>query len=469
MIASRSILPIALMATLAACVPADRPKPAQSRVAPPAAWSEQSVPTGEVAPDWWRAFGDPVLDQLVARALANNTDVLTAIARVEESGANVRLARAAFLPSLDASGTAGSQRQLDPFGTPRASTAIQPEAQLSWQIDLFGRLKAQARAARFQYVATQADRDATALSVAAQVAQAYFSLVSLDAQLHITRETLATRTASLRLAEDQARVGYSSQFELTQAQSEYEAVCGQIPELLRGIRNAENGITLLTGDPPGASFARTGLEAIPIPQVPAVLPSTLLTRRPDLAAAEAQLLAADASLTSARRAFMPDVALSASIGALLVNGKDYDPVTIWSIGGSILAPIFHGGALRADLDAATAQRDQAAYAYRAAALSAFRDVENALTDVRRYAEEISVVKNRRQILQRSLALAIDRYRGGYASYLDQLDAQRNLYATELEAVSIRQTQLLAVVNLAVAGGGGWSRDAIVPADEPQGR
>lgn len=447
---------VPVLLALSGCIPAERPRPALSQVAPPAAWTEQTAPLGEVAPDWWRAFGDPVLDRLVTRALANNTDVLTAIARVEESEANVRRARAAFLPALDAGGTAGSQRQLDPFGTPRASTAIQPEARLAWQLDLFGRLKAQARAARFQYVATRAERDATALAVAAQVARAYFSLVSLDAQLHITRETLETRAASLRLAEDQARVGYSSQFELTQAQSEYEAVRGQIPELLRGIRNAENSITLLTGDAPGAPFARTGLEAIAIPQVPGALPSTLLARRPDLAAAEAQLLAADSSLVSARRAFMPDVILSASVGALLVNGKAYDPVTIWSIGGSVLAPLFRGGGLRADLDVATAQRDQAAYAYRAAALSAFRDVENALTDVRRYAEEIEVVKNRRQILQRSLSLAVDRYRGGYASYLDQLDAQRNLYATELEAVSIRQTQLLANVDLAAAYGGGWS-------------
>ena len=460
-------LSLASSAMLAACAPAERPRPALSQVAPPAGWTEQTGLPGDVAPDWWRLFNDPILDQLVARALANNTDVLTAVARVEESEANVRLARAAFLPTIDASGSIGRQRQLSALGMPSTSTAIQPEVQLSWQLDLFGRLKAQARAARYQYVATQADRDATALSVAGQVARAYLSLVTLDAQLKITRETLKTRETALRLAEDQARVGYSSQFELTQAQSEYEAVRGQIPELLRGIRNAENGVRLLTGDPPGASFGRTGLEAIPIPQLPNVLPSTLLTRRPDLAAAEAQLLAADASLVSARRAFLPDVALSASIGALLVNGLDYDPVTIWSVGGSILAPIFRGGALRAQVDVSNAQRDQAAYAYRAAALSAFRDVENALTDVRRYAEEIEVVKNRRRILQRSLALAIDRYRGGYASYLDQLDAQRNLYSTELEAVSIRQTQLLAVVDLAVAYGGGWSNVSIVPASGPR--
>ncbi|WP_454883239.1 efflux transporter outer membrane subunit [Sphingomonas oryzagri] len=437
-----------------ACVPAERPAPPLAAVHPPEGWQEQAQPDGAIATGWWKGFGDTALDGYVDRALANNTDLLTAVARIDEARGNLALARAALRPSVDADASIGRSRSLGDFGA-ATSTAIQPEATLSWQLDLFGRLRAQQRAARFQLAASQADRDGTALSVASQVAQAYFTLVALDTQLLVTRETVQTHLVSLRLAQDQARVGYSSQFELTQAQSEYESVVGQVPELERGIRNAENALTLLTGDPPTAAVSRGRLQDIKTPDVPSVLPSALLTRRPDLVAAALRLSAADSSLAAQRAAFLPSVSLSGSVGQLFVNGLNYDPVTIWSIGGSILAPIFEGGRLRAGVDVATAQRDEAALAYRGAALTAFHDVENALTDVRRYGEQIVVVRRRRDILLRSLALATDRYRGGYASYLDQLDAQRNLYSTELEAIGIRQSQLDAIVQLHAAFGGGW--------------
>ncbi|WP_454887436.1 efflux transporter outer membrane subunit [Sphingomonas oryzagri] len=439
---------------LAACVPTARPAPPAAAVAPPTGWHEQAQPAGRIAAEWWRGFGDSALDGYETRALANNGDVLTAIARVEEARGNLALARAALRPSVDADVGVSRSRTLGDFGA-TDSTAIQPEATVSWEIDLFGRLRAQKQAARYQFEASRADRDGVALSVASQVAQAYITLLSLDTQLMVTRETVQTRIVSLRLAEDQARVGYASQFELTQAQSEYESVLGQVPELERATRNAENALTLLTGDPPGDKLARGRLQDMKTPDVPATMPSALLRARPDLAAAELRLSAADRTLAAQRAAFLPSVSLSGSVGGLFVNGLNYDPVSIWSVGGSILAPLFEGGRLRAGVDVATAQRDEAALAYRAAALSAFRDVENALTDVRRYGEQIVIVRRRRDILLHSLALATDRYRGGYASYLDQLDAQRNLYSTELEAIGIRQSQLQSIVQLHAAFGGGW--------------
>lgn len=457
----RTILAGLLLTT--ACVPATRPLPASSVVTPPVAWHEEAGPEGRIATQWWRGFGDPRLDAYVARALANNTDLLTAAARIEEARANVALARAALRPTIDADASAGRSRSLGTTGA-ATSTSIQPEATLSWELDLFGRLRAQRRAARYELAATQADRDGVALSVASQVVQAYVALVSLDTQMTVTRETVQTRRDSLRLAEDQARVGYSSQFELTQAQSEYESVLGQVPELERGIRNAENAITLLTGDPPARALARGRLLDIKLPEIPSTLPSALLRRRPDLVAAELRVSAADSALAAQRAAFLPSVNLSATVGALFVNGLNYDPASVWSLGGSILAPIFAGGRLRANLDIATAQRDEAAFAYRSAVLTAFRDVENALTDVRRFGEQIQVVRRRRDILLRSLTLATDRYRGGYATYLDQLDAQRNLYSTELSAIGIRQSQLDAIVQAHAAFGGGWSAERPAPFD-----
>ncbi|MGI4982069.1 MAG: efflux transporter outer membrane subunit [Janthinobacterium lividum] len=455
-------LSVCLSACLSACAPAARPVLSAAAVTPPAQWQEQAGPQRTMAPDWWRGFGDPALDDYVRRALANNTDILTAASRVEQARANVAVARAALFPGVSADLGASRGRSLGDFGVSTANS-IQPELTLSWQTDLFGRLRDQQRAARNQFAATEADRDGMRLSVASQVAQAYFTLVALDTKLIVTRETIQTRLASLKLAQDQTALGYTSQYELTQAQSEYESVLGQEPELLRGVRNAGNALTLLCGEAPAATLARGPLLKLQTPDVPAALPSTLLRRRPDLVAAEYRIAAADASLADQRAAFLPSVSLSASFGQLFVDALRYNPVTVWTLGGSVLAPIFNAGNLRANVDIATAERDQAAFSYRNTALTAFRDVENALTDVRRYGEQIEIVKRRRATLIRSLALATDRYRGGYATYLDQLDAQRNLYSTELEAIGIRQSQLQAIVQLYVAFGGGWNDATSQPA------
>lgn len=446
---------LALAMVLSGCIPARRPPPMVPAVSPEATWTERGEPVGDIDTSWWRRFGDPTLNQMVERALVNNTNVVTAIAQVDEAEARVRLARSALLPSVDARLDAITQREPNFLGLNRQTTAVQGQGLVSWQPDLFGRLRAGQRAAKALFVASQADRDAVRLAVASQLAQAYVTVIALDAQIVVTRRTIAIRREFLRIAQDRAQVGYSSQFELTQAQSEYEAVTGQLPDLERGVRNAENAVSLLIGDPPSHSFARGSIAKILLPPIPLVMPSELLQRRPDLAAAEARLIATDETLTAQRRAFLPSVTLSGSVGQLLVNGLNYDPATIWTIGSSILGPIFHGGRLRANVDVATAQRDQAAYAYRSTTLVAFADVENSLTDVRRYAEQLVIVQRQRTVLSRSLALARDRYDGGYASYLEQLDAQRNLYTAELSAISTRQAQLQATIRLADALGGGW--------------
>lgn len=451
--------PLALAAApallLAGCMPADVRAPGSAAVVAPADWRDGAASDGRIDPRWWEAFGDPALTRLVDTALANNTDILVAVARIQEARADVRTARAALLPTMD--GAAGAQRgrDLGPSGV-LTTTAIQPEVQVNWQVDLFGRLSRLTDAARLRYVASQADRDATALAIASQVAQAYIALLALDAQLMVSRETVTSRKEALRLATDQASVGYISQFELTQAQSEYQAVEQAIPQLSLALRAQENALGRLVGAMPGPVPRGRSLIDFPVPAVPGTLPSDLLRRRPDIASAELAVAAADARLAANRRAFLPQVALSAGLGQLFVNALDYDPVTIWSVGGSVLAPIFAGGRLTAQVETAAAQRDQAAFAYRGTALAAFAEVETALTGVTRYAEQIDRLHNRRTILQRSVALATDRYHGGYAAYIEQLDAQRNLYATELDAITVRQSQLNNIVLLYQALGGGWS-------------
>lgn len=441
---------------LAGCAPSVRPVPPSAAVAPPLAWRDPAAAnTVPVDAEWWRKLDDPAIVPLVERALANNTDVLIAIARVEEAEAATRQARAARLPTLDAQGAAGGQRALNQLTGAGANTAFaQPLLAGAWNLDLFGRVHALEGAARAQYVASQADRDATRLTVISATVRSYVTLLSLDAQLRVARDTLASRQEALRIAMDRAEFGYSSQFELTQAQSEYEAVAQTIPQLEQAYRVQENALRRLTGDLPGPVAGGT-LDKIELPATPTGLPSTLLRRRPDLASAEYALAAADQQMASRRAEFLPNIQLTGSAGAIFVDALDWSPLTLWDVGASILAPIFAGGRLTANLDIATAQRDQAAFAYRGAVLTAFGEVENALSAERRLREQFDLVTRRRDILQQSLVLARDRYRGGYAAYLEELDAQRSLFQADLDVISIREAQLNNLVQLWAALGGGW--------------
>jgi multidrug efflux system outer membrane protein len=452
---TRPLVPSMLIAVIiAGCAPLERPRPEAAAVSVPTVWRASVNSIAAVSPIWWRAFGDQVLARLVERAVARNTDVLAAAASVQEAQANVALARSALRPSVSLAVGAERARSLGAAGA-STSTALQPEFQVSWQTDLFGRLQRLTEAARLEYIASQADRDAVALSVASTVAQTYIGLISLDARLQVTLETVNSRREALRLATDQASVGYISEYELTQAQAEYAAVEGAIPQLRQAIAAHENTLRTLSGDLPGSVERGGTLRTIQLPVVPATLPSELLRHRPDIRSVELRLAAADAGLGAARQAFMPQVALSASVGQLFVNALDYNPITVWNLGGSILAPIFDGGRIRAQIDVATAQRDQAAFAYRGVALKAFQDVETALTNAQRLGEQFDWAIQRREILLRTTVGATDRYRSGYASYLEQLDAQRSLYASELDAISVRENQLNNIVDLYRVLGGGW--------------
>jgi NodT family efflux transporter outer membrane factor (OMF) lipoprotein len=454
-------LALAGAGVLTGCLPAHRGAPQLARVAAPDAWREPNAGTAAIDAQWWRAFGDSTLAALVEAALARNSDVLIAVARVDEARAQSDLAEAARLPALNGALGVQTGRSLEATGVSN-SKVIQPTLQANWELDLFGRVRNQIRAADLQFRAAQAERDAAALAVAASTAQNYILLLALDAQLFITRETVASRAEALRLAQDQARVGYISQLQLTQAQSEYQSVLGAIPELELAVRRQENALRLLVGELPGSVSRNAGFTALRLPPVPAALPSQLLARRPDLAQRELLLAAADTSLAVRRQAFLPQVSLSAQLGSLFVNALDYDPVTVWTLGGSVLAPLFSGGRLTAQYEAAGSQRDQAAFAYRRTVLTAFSEVENALAGVPRLAEQVDHAVQRRDILARSLGYAHDRYQAGYASYLEELDAQRNLYQVEVNLITLRRTQLENMIGLYRALGGGWTPDSVRP-------
>ncbi|WP_255602394.1 efflux transporter outer membrane subunit [Polymorphobacter megasporae] len=446
------------MLAVTACAPRIPSLPATAAIAPPLSWRDGSAVDGVIDPRWWRSFGDPALDTLVDTALTRNTDVLTAVAVVEQSRAQIRLARSAMLPTLG-----GSASAIRSGGTHvPTTTALEAPLAAAWEIDLSGRLHALTRAARSNYHASQADRDAIALAVASQVAQVYIGLLSLDAQLDITRATLVSQARSLRLIEDQLRVGYVSQFELTQAQAEYELVAQQGPLIEQSVRAQENALALLVGDLPRAIVRGRTFDALALPVIPATLPAALLRRRPDIAVAEYRLAAANATIAARRADYLPQLNLSALFGVVASGPRNYNPVTIWSVGASLLVPLFEGGALRAGFDVATALRDQSAYQYRGVVLAAFGEVETAFSSATTLAVEQDTALRRLAILRHSLVLAQERYREGYSAYIDLLDAERSLYATQLSSTTTRQNQLDTAVALYAALGGGWSCATIPP-------
>jgi NodT family efflux transporter outer membrane factor (OMF) lipoprotein len=454
------LLPLVLPLAVAACAGPAVKTADVAPVVPPQAWRTDAGPTAPFDRAWWQAFGDPAMTALVERALAGNMDIAIAGARVREARAQESLARAALLPTLDASGAGAHSRSVNAFGQPVIQYAAQPQVQAGWEVDLFGRLSDRASAARSSWLASQAARDAIRLSVASAAASGYISLRALDARLAVARQTLEARSAALQLARRRTDAGYSPRLELAQAEAEYQATAQLIPTLEQAIARQENGLKLLVGDMPGAITRGAELAALTEPAVPDGLPSDLLRRRPDIAQAEYQLAATDSLLSAARKNFLPQVRLTASAGAAFSDLLD-NPITIWSIGGSILAPLFEGGRLTAGAEAAGAQRDQAAFAYRKAALGAFREVDDALAVARHSDEQVAILRAQRVAAAEGLRLASNRYKAGYSPYLEQLDAQRSLFAVELTLVQAQADALSARVALYQAMGGGW--DPAMPA------
>ena len=448
----------ACAALLAGCRIPVAPKPQATLVVPPA-WRGQVGPGAAVERDWWRAFGDPALDRLVAQALASNNDVRTAQARLREYRARVQVAHAAEEPGLSVGFTPTRARVIGPFGTPIYSTALQGAFQAAYELDPFGRTANLAEAARLDYAAQQAALAATALSVAANTASGYLNLRGLDAQLALARATLASRQRSLELARRQFEVGYSSRLELSQAEAEYRATAAVVPQLERAIAQQENALDILAGANPGPVARGTDLGQLNAPAIRPGLPSELLRRRPDVASAERALAAADANLAAARDQMLPSLRLTASLGAYATNLPDLlsSPTKLWSVGGSVLAPLFDGGRLRAQAEITASLRDRAVFAYEAAVRNAFADTENAITAVQRLREQLDQAEARRVAAAEVLRIAHNRYRNGYSSYLEELDAQRNAFSAETGALQLRAAWLQAHVDLYRALGGGWNQ------------
>jgi multidrug efflux system outer membrane protein len=456
-----SLVPVALVPlalALAGCGSIATAPPPASTLEVPAAWRSSVGPAAQPEAGWWRAFGDPVMDALVQRALAHNGDVRIAVARLQEYRARITVADSARAPGLSAAFTPGRGRVISAFGTPVEATSLQGNLQASYEIDLFGKLANTTAAARADLQSQQALADATALSVAANTASGYLNLRGLDAQLALAKATLVSRERSLALTKRQFEVGYSSRLDWAQAQAEYHATAAVVPQLERAIAQQENALAVLIGASPGAIARGAGLDALAAPAIAPGLPSALLRRRPDIAQAERAVAAADASLAAARDQLLPSIRLNASAGlqAYSVSQLLRSPILLWSAGGSVLAPLFDGGRLRAQADIAASLRDRAVLGYESVVRNAFADTENALAGVQKLDQQLAEARLRQQAAAEVLRVAHNRYANGYASYLEELDAQRSAFSADLAVLQLRASLLAAHVDLYRALGGGWN-------------
>jgi outer membrane protein, multidrug efflux system len=408
---------------------------------------------------WWEVFDDPILKGLVDEALCYGFDARLAAARVEEARARFGIAHSRFFPAVDYEGAwqrGRANRFFDPAGA--TQTTWTADVGFSWELDLWGRIRRLNESARAQYLATEEGRRGVLLSLVSDVAIAYMELRELDDELAIARRTTAAFQGTYDLFNRRLEGGAASALETSRAEASLGLVAAEIPEIERAIVARENQINFLLGRNPQPIPREGPLIALP-PEVPPGLPSTLLERRPDVRQAEQLLIAANANVGVAKADFFPRLSLtglfggvSPELGDLFSHGK------IWNIGAGLAGPIFQGGRIKRSYEAAQAQWRQAQIQYEAAAANAFGEVSQALVDRTKLVETERQRARTVAAYQEAVRLANLRYTSGLSAYFEVLEAQQQLFPAEISLARTRRDQLVAVVNLYRALGGGWQAE-----------
>jgi len=414
---------------------------------------------------WWKQFNDPVLDQLIEEALANNRDVKIAAANVEAAQGILMSTRSALFPQISYSGTALRQRVSENDQIPPTSknpyTSLQVLTGATWEIDLWGRIRRLTESARANLLATEEARRGVILSLVAEVASSYVQLRALDEQLEISRRTLKTYADSVRLFELQHKYGQVSQITVEQARSQYETAAAQIPQTEIQIVLTENALSILLGRNPGPMPRGRTLVDLSTPEIPAGLPSQLLERRPDILQAEQTLVAANAQIGATRALYFPSVSLTGVLGTSSADTSHLfrGSSTIWNYGASITGPIFTAGNIAGQVQQAEAGTEAALQNYLQTIQKAFADVENSLVSRQKLGEQAQAEERRVKAYKEYARLARLKYNGGYTSYLEVLYSETQLFPAELSAVQARASTLIAVSNVYKAMGGGWVTEA----------
>ena len=405
---------------------------------------------------WWESLGDEQLTSLIETALRENKDLRLATVVVEEYYAQYGVSRSELFPQLDAS--AGAARQYTPSSLKSTSNSFSLGTALSWELDFWGKIRSANEAQRNLLLGQEASRRAVILTLVSSVAEGYIALRELDRELEITRETVAARKKSLELARSQFQAGITSELPARQAEAELAAAEVIVPDIERQIAQEENLLSVLLGHNPGAIARGKSVSTLPtVVNVPAGLPSELLSRRPDIEQAEFSLRAATSQIGVARAAFFPHVSLTGALGLInpelkhLFEGDSKQ----WQFGAGLAQPVFTAGRLSSELDLAEAQKKEAEVRYLSTVQKAFREVEDALIGLQKASDKRQAQATQVETLQRYLDLAEATYQGGQSSYLDVLDAQRNLLSAKLAQTRTEGAHVLALVELYRSLGGGW--------------
>lgn len=446
------------LALLAAGCASFKPQQPEAGIATPTGWTVQAADETAVWPaaEWWHGFGSAELDGLIARARTGNPDLAAAYLRIVQAQAQARIVGSTLYPEVSLGADAARQGVVGSGNSDSLGLSLGA----SYEIDLWGRNRADRAAARAQVEASELDRATVALTLTSGVATAYLQVLSLRERLAIARLNLELAEDVLGLVEARARFGSASPLELAQQRA---AVAGQranIPALEQQEREARATLALLLGEPPqGFDVQSRGLEGLLLPQVQAGLPAELLQRRPDIRGAEMQLIVAQADIAIARAALFPSLRLS---GSLATRGDSlsvlFSQNPSYSIAAALAMPIFNAGRLSAARDIAETRHEELLLSYRRAILSALSDVDTVLGDLEALEEQARWQEEARRQADIALELAQARYQAGAADLLTVIDAQRTLYQARDQEAQLRVLRLQAVVELYRALGGGWSED-----------
>jgi outer membrane protein, multidrug efflux system len=435
------------------------PAPQPTAPAPNASSSTQLTGTPLGEEKWWEVFQDKELQGLIHTALQNNYDVRIAATHILEARAQLGITRANQFPTLNGGGNVTSIR--NPTIGPIPSYEItlgQVDVAASWNVDFWGQYRRATEAARATLLANEWAQKAVISTLVADVASSYFQLRQLDAELEISRNTLGSRQDSLELTKMLEQHGMNSLLDVRQSEQLVYTAAAEIPDLERQIQQQENAINILLGNNPGGVPRGLKLTEQPhAPEVPVGIPSALLERRPDVREAEANLIAANAQIGVARAAYFPQIALTGSAGYESAKLTDLfqGPAGVWTLAGSLVQPIFEGGRLKSGVRLAEAQRDQLVLTYQQTIQGAFRDVSDALIAYRKYREFRVQQQHLVDSAQDAAHLSEIRFKAGTTDYLEVLTNETNSFSAELTLAQAQGNELMALVQLYQALGGGW--------------
>jgi NodT family efflux transporter outer membrane factor (OMF) lipoprotein len=419
-------------------------------------WKAAQPRDDVVRGEWWRLYGDPVLDDLEAQVASANQNLAQAQAQYRAARALVESSRASYFPTLDANASSVSSNRT---GAIRNTHTLTLDA--AWEADLWGRVRRTVESSRASAEASAADAEAAKLSAQAELAVNYFQLRALDAQRQLLDDTVAAYEKSLQLTRNRYASGVVAKVDVVQAEAQLRTTQAQAVDTDEQRAQLEHAIALLVGKSPAQlSLPRVPLKA-ETPVVPVGLPSQLLERRPDVAAAERRVAAANAQIGVAKAAYFPDLTLSASGGYVSSSFAQWltVPNRVWSIGPALAATIFDAGRRRALTDQAVANYDAEVAAYRQTVLNAFREVEDYLVALRVLEQEAEVQAQALQAARQSVQLTTNQYQAGIVNYLSVVTVQASALASERTAVDLLSRRLVASVLLVKALGGGWSQES----------